>query len=159
MIFSHGPEWTEIRNFSRNTLLNFGYGNRKWMNDLILNEIAECVQYMKDESITNGDGQVHFHSEYFKKSFMSIMATLMLGKRFNYNDKRLLKLLQFEDDFTKNGILGAGLMLAFPFLRYIFPKALGYDDQLRGIRGYHAVARVIFLLHRNMQQFILIVCF
>jgi len=145
MIFCHGPEWTEIRNFSRNALRNYGYGNRKWMNDLMLNEMAEFVQYMTDESNSTGDGRVHFNSDYFHRSFLNITLTLVIGKRFNYNDPRLLKLLQYEHLFMKNGILGAGLMTAFPFLRYIFPKALGYDDQIGGLRGHHAIAKVMFL--------------
>jgi len=127
------------------------------MNDLMLDEMIEFVEHMKQDSSSSGDGRVHFRSNYFEKIFMNIAATLLIGKRFNYNDQRLLKLLHYEHEFIKNGVLGAGLLLAFPFLQYICPKALGYNDQSIGIQGFHAIARVIFFLFKKCNKFVLII--
>lgn len=55
----------------------------------------------------------------------------MVTGRLALEDKPDIQILSEKGDgFVKSGIFGAGIVNAFPVLRFIFPKALGYDVQM-----------------------------
>jgi len=58
----------------------------------------------------------------------------------DYDDPELLELLEHGHNFIKNGIFGAGILAAFPFLKSIFLE--GYTTLKLGLRwDYNGVPR------------------
>jgi len=57
------------------------------------------------------------------------MATWVMGKRFSYTDSEFQDMLKRHTDLTKNGPVGIGLIVAYPFLKYLIPDLLGYNAQ------------------------------
>jgi len=131
-----------MRKFCRDTLREYGYGSREAMQNLVMDELTELLKHMDSDRQQNKDGRVRFTVNYFHRSFANLIANMMMGKRFHYDDPELLSLLHHGHDFIKNGIFGAGILTAFPFLKYVFPEALGYNTQMGAVRGIQQCAKV-----------------
>jgi len=112
------------------------------METVIPTEISIKLREMAKESSSNAGKMIHFTSEYFHKSFAKIMSSIVMGKTFESEDPELTQLLQHQEKFIKNGVLAAGILMAFPFLRYIFPETLGYNSQMKGTIGFRSFASV-----------------
>ena len=114
------------------------------MEQIIQDELQNFTTHI-DEERKLKNGKLHFSVHYFHLSFANIMASVVMGTRRSYEDKDLQNLLKYGVEFVKNGVFGAGLLIAYPFLRFIFPEALGYNTQMKaaeGIRGYAKVSRI-----------------
>ncbi len=111
------------------------------MEQLMHEEIEHLLKFMeKDRKHSNG--KIHFSIHYFHISFINVMASLIMGSRHSYEDPQLHKLLKDSVDFVKNGVFGAGLLTAYPFLRFVFPDALGYNVQMAAANGVAEYATV-----------------
>jgi len=125
----------------KNTLKEYGFGNRGSMEQLIQAELQYLIESM-DKQIKENDGRIHFSVHFFHLTFINIMAGMIMGIRHSYEDKDLQKLLKDSVDFIKNGVVGAGLLTAFPFLRFVCPDALGYNVQMEAAKGIREYAKV-----------------
>lgn len=78
----------------------------------------------------------------FNPSILSTMWQMVLGK-VSPEDEPLIKILSEKGDaFVRSGILGMGVVSAFPFLRFVFPKALGYNVQMDYFNTCNKVGKV-----------------
>jgi len=141
MIYANVPAWEQTRKFCRETLRKYGFGNRTAMEASIHEEIPELFKYMNQEREIN-NGHIHFSKIYFNLSFLNLTGSMIIGKRHSFEDPKFNKLLQDSLDFIKGGLLGISMMAAYPFLRYVFPAALGYNTQMRAVQGIQRYAKV-----------------
>jgi hypothetical protein len=139
--FSTGKAWEVMRKYCMETLRDFGFRNRGAMEQLLHEEIEQFLTFMEEDR-KRSNGKIHFSIHYFHISFINVMASLIIGSRHSYEDPQLKNLLQYSDDWVKNGVLGTGLITAFPFLRFICPGLLGYDLQMSALAGLEVYARV-----------------
>ena len=148
IVFSNGKPWADLRKYCRDTLRTYGFGNRGAMEQLIQDELQHFTMHM-DEERKLKNGELHFSVHYFHLAFANIMASLLMGRRQSYEDKDLQKLLKDNMDFVKNGVFGAGLLTAYPFLRFVFPDSLGYKTQMKAVEGIQGYAKVTYILPRK----------
>lgn len=146
MVFSNNRGWTEIRNFTKKSLRQFGFGNKTAMGKLIKEELKHLVNKLQDEA-KNSDGVIFF-DKYFQPSFLNLISSMITGKRADYNDEELLKLLNASNLWFDTPMLGVLTVMAFPFTRFICPGLLGYTQQINALKMMHSYAKVItrFLL-------------
>jgi len=136
-----------MQKFCRDTLRQYGFGNREAMQNLVMEELVELVKCVDEDRLQNTQGRVTFSVNYLHRSFSNLVGTMMMGKRMNYDDPELLELLDHGHNFIKNGIFGAGILTAFPFLKSVFPEALGYTTQIGAAMGIQRCAKVRGILY------------
>ncbi|XP_035702590.1 methyl farnesoate epoxidase isoform X2 [Folsomia candida] len=127
---SEGEVWEKTRNWTFRTLREFGFGKSLDMEHFI--QIAsESLFADIDLKIGNGKNSGIIDVELlFNTPILSIIWQMVTG-RLALEDKPDIQILSEKGDgFVKSGIFGAGIVNAFPVLRFIFPKALGYDVQM-----------------------------
>lgn len=91
----YGKAWREQRRFSVSTLRNFGLGKKsleKWVT-----EEATCLCAAFAEQAGNPFNPV----AHLNKAVSNVIASLIYGRRFEYKDPRILKLLDLMDDAVK----------------------------------------------------------
>ncbi|XP_078011788.1 cytochrome P450 2K1-like [Phascolarctos cinereus] len=87
IVFSHGENWKIIRRFSLTTLRNFGMGKRP-----IEERIVEECQYLI-QVFESHQGKPFDISTIMNASVTNIIVSILLGKRFDYQDPQFLRLL------------------------------------------------------------------
>lgn len=58
--------------------------------------------------------------------------SMLAGVRYSHDDPKLLKLLEVNSLWFQSGNFGAGIVTAYPFLRFIFKEWTGYYKQQYG---------------------------
>ncbi|XP_073668957.1 cytochrome P450 2B4-like isoform X3 [Paramisgurnus dabryanus] len=139
-----GNGWKEHRRFALTTLRNFGLGKRS-MEQRILDEVKFIISHLEESAGKAIDPQYIFHH-----AASNIIAAIIFGSRFRYQDEYFLKLVTAIEDFPKV-IIGPWAMLyeIAPALR-IFPlpfrKSFQYFDQIKQhilkVVGEHKMSRV-----------------
>jgi len=140
LTFSVGDAWTQTRSFCRHSLRQYGTGSRHTMETIIPTQMHTMLIQMEMEATSNAGQLVSFTSNYFHKPFANAMSTIVMGTTYESEDPELAQLLQHQEDFIRNGVLAAGILIAFPFLCHIFPERLCYNTQWKGIEGFHNFA-------------------
>ncbi|XP_065145188.1 cytochrome P450 2F2-like isoform X2 [Paramisgurnus dabryanus] len=139
-----GNGWKEHRRFTLTTLRNFGLG-KKSMEHRILDEVKFISSLLEESAGKVIDPQYLFHN-----AASNIMATIIFGSRFSYQDEIFQKLVTSIENLAKI-IIGPWEMLfeIAPALR-IFPlpirKGFQYFEQIKEhnlkVIGEHKMSRV-----------------
>jgi len=129
-----------MQKFCRDTLRQYGFGNREAMQNLVMEELVELVKCGDEDRLQHTQGRITFSVNYFHRSFFQFGPNYDDGKNMTYDDPELLELLDHGHNFIKNGIFGPGILTAFPFLKSVFPEALGYTTQIGAAMGIQRCA-------------------
>uniref|UniRef100_F6WLL2 Uncharacterized XB5952314 n=1 Tax=Xenopus tropicalis TaxID=8364 RepID=F6WLL2_XENTR len=87
VIFSHGENWKVMRRFTLSTLRDFGMG-KKSIEDKINEECDSLV-----EKLRSYGGKAFENSVTINAAVANIIVSLLLGRRFDYEDPTFLRLM------------------------------------------------------------------
>uniref|UniRef100_A0A8D1U1D9 Uncharacterized protein n=1 Tax=Sus scrofa TaxID=9823 RepID=A0A8D1U1D9_PIG len=90
--FSNGDRWKALRKFSLQILRNFGMGKRT-MEDRILEEGRFLLAELR-----NTEGKPFDPTILLSRSVSNIICSVLFGSRFDYEDERLLNIVQLIND-------------------------------------------------------------
>ncbi|XP_060128279.1 cytochrome P450 2K6-like [Zootoca vivipara] len=111
VIFSHGENWKVMRRFALSTLRDYGMGKRS-IEDRIVEECSVLIK--KFESY---QGQPFETTTIMNAAVANIMASILLNKRFEYEDSTFRKLLElFNENIQLFGSSSIMLYNIFPAL-------------------------------------------
>ncbi|XP_060128348.1 cytochrome P450 2K6-like [Zootoca vivipara] len=111
VIFSHGENWKVMRRFALSTLRDYGMGKRS-IEDRIVEECSVLIK--KFESY---QGQPFETTTIMNAAVANIMASILLNKRFEYEDPTFRKLLElFNENIQLFGSSSIMLYNIFPAL-------------------------------------------
>ncbi|CAG7822951.1 unnamed protein product [Allacma fusca] len=125
--FGNGEPQETLKVFAHRTLREFGFAKRDSMEALIRIELEDIMQKLNKISQNNG-GRTVFE-RFFQLGFLNVLWGMLAGKRYSLDDPKLINLLKMNSQWFQSGVFGGGIVFAYPFLRYIFPDALGYNLQ------------------------------
>ncbi|XP_027627884.1 cytochrome P450 2K6 [Tupaia chinensis] len=139
--FSNGETWKTMRRFSLTTLRNFGMGKRI-IEDTI---IEECQNLIRSFELHKGNP---FETKtVMNASVANVIVSVLLGKRFDYQDFQLLRLLNLIDENVRL-IGGPKIMLfnMFPALGFLLRS---HKTVLRNRDELFSFIRMTFLDHHH----------
>ena len=140
ILFNGEPEFKELRRFTLKCLRDLGVG-KNLSEAIVLEESRNLVEEI--ERLRSQCGGVISGSKLdtvFKKTALNVVWHFCGGRRFDYEDERMEKLLFFLDCFVILGkeILGKPLG-SLPFLRHFPPYRSKYNEVKEGLgllRGF-----------------------
>ncbi|XP_004845535.2 cytochrome P450 2D17-like isoform X1 [Heterocephalus glaber] len=133
MVLAHyGPAWRELRRFTVSTLRNFGLGKKSL--EQRVTEEAACLC----AAFANQDGHPFRPNALLNKATCNVMASLVYGRRFEYDDPHLGRLLELLEEMLKeeSGIVpkvlnSVPILLRIPGLPgKVFPGHKAFVDLL-----------------------------
>ncbi|CAJ0939226.1 unnamed protein product [Ranitomeya imitator] len=111
IILSNGERWKQLRRFSLTTLRNFGMGKRS-----LEERIQEEAQYLKDE-FSKMKGRPCDPTYFLTLAVSNVICSIVYGERFEYEDKKFLRLLALiKDTFSTINSRTGQLLNSFPQL-------------------------------------------
>ncbi|KAM8953737.1 cytochrome P450 2G1-like [Pelodytes ibericus] len=90
--FSNGERWKELRRFSLTTLRNFGVGKRS-IEERILEEVQHLLEVFRETQ-----GSLFSPAFLIRRSVSNVICSVMFGRRFEYTDQKLQKLLDLIEE-------------------------------------------------------------
>uniref|UniRef100_A0A8D1Y5D5 Cytochrome P450 n=1 Tax=Sus scrofa TaxID=9823 RepID=A0A8D1Y5D5_PIG len=110
----YGKAWREQRRFSVSTLRNFGLG-KKSLEEWVTQEASCLCAAFADQA-----GRPFSPNNLLNKAVSNVIASLTFARRFEYNDPRMLKLLDLVLEGLKEEVgLMRQVLEAMPVLRHI----------------------------------------
>ncbi|XP_072919916.1 cytochrome P450 2C19-like isoform X2 [Hemitrygon akajei] len=94
--FSSGERWKQLRRFTLNTLRNFGMGKKS-----IEERIQEEAQFLVT-SFRNKKGEPFNPNFLLRGATSNIICSITFGKRFDYEDKQLLWLMELVAEIARS---------------------------------------------------------
>ncbi|XP_032068737.1 cytochrome P450 2K6-like [Thamnophis elegans] len=150
--FSHGENWRVMRRFMLSTLRDYGMGKRS-MESRIAEECSFLVK--KFESYK---GKPFEFRRIMTAAVANIIVSILLGKRYDYEDPRFIKLLSLT---TENAMLigspGVQLYNMFPMLGFLFgarKKVLKNRKELRAFLNENFIQCLNNLDENDTRNFI-----
>ncbi|XP_021961712.2 farnesoate epoxidase [Folsomia candida] len=142
--FSEGEVWETLRPWTFKTLKDFGFGKSSEMERFIKVASQRLFGSIDDKMgspKTSCDLDVQL---LYNDPILSIMWQMIVG-RLSPEDEPSIKILSEKGDaFLRTSVFGAGIVNAFPFLRRIFPNALGYNVQMDFFKECNTIAQNLF---------------
>ncbi|KAM9385824.1 cytochrome P450 2J6-like [Pholidichthys leucotaenia] len=116
VIFSSGLIWKQQRRFALSTLKSFGFG-KKSLEPVIVDEFTHCAK-----DFQNYKGKPFNPHITLNNAVSNIICSLVFGHRFEYGDKKFIKLMQlFAQTIQLQGSIWAQLYNSFPQLMKYLP--------------------------------------
>ncbi|XP_043945460.1 cytochrome P450 2K6-like [Protopterus annectens] len=113
IIFGHGESWKTMRRFALSTMRDFGMG-KKNIEDRIHQEAQMLIRYFESHK-----GQPFCPKGIMNRCTANVICSIVLGKRFDYEDPAFIKLTRQVTEGVENLI--TPLLMLYNF----FPK-LGF---------------------------------
>ncbi|XP_068921875.1 cytochrome P450 2K6-like [Petaurus breviceps papuanus] len=137
--FSHGENWKIIRRFSLTTLRNFGMGKRA-TEEKTVEECQHLIQVFESHQ-----GKPFEISKIMTASVANIIVSILLGKRFDYQDPQFLRLLHLNGENVRlSGCPGITLFNMFPALGFLIQD---HKTVLKNRDELFSFIRMTFLNH------------
>ncbi|XP_054857082.1 cytochrome P450 2K6-like [Eublepharis macularius] len=115
VVFAHGENWKVMRRFALTTLRDYGMGKRT-IEDQIVEECHCLIQ--KFETF---EGKPFENTAIMNAAVANIIVSILLGKRYEYEDPTFQKLLNLIDENTRlGGSPSVTLYNMFPALGFLF---------------------------------------
>lgn len=124
MIFSSLPAQKELKTYVLRALRDYGFNKSESMEGVISEELRHF--HDRFSAIAKKNGGRHRMERFFQPSIMSILWALMAGERYNHDDPNLERLLKINSTWFQTGNFGAGVVVAYPFLRFVLKEFTGY---------------------------------
>nr|XP_028569507.1 cytochrome P450 2K6-like [Podarcis muralis] len=139
VVFSHGENWKAMRRFSLSTLRDYGMGKRS-IEDRI---VEECSVLIK--TFESYQGQPFETTTIMNAAAANIIASILLNKRFEYEDSTFRKLLKMVNENIR--LFGSPSVMLYN----VFP-ALGsflgvHKTLLHNRDEMHAFINATFIQH------------
>ncbi|XP_015272800.1 PREDICTED: cytochrome P450 2K4-like [Gekko japonicus] len=139
IVFSNGENWKVMRRFAITTLRDYGMG-KKTIEDRIVEECRCLIQ--KFESF---EGKPFETTRIMNASVANIIASILLGKRYDYEDSTLIKLLKLVNENVRAlGTPSVLLYNMFPALGFL---SGGRKIILKNAREMYDFIQATFLEH------------
>ncbi|CAL8143167.1 unnamed protein product [Orchesella dallaii] len=152
IIFSSEELWVKIRKFVTKGFRDYGFGKKNSMEAVIHEELQEFTDYIQNLADSSPGNIVHFDT-FYHLTFLNLVLSMLVGKRYKHDDKQLRYVMDNVNHFFKSGVVGAGIMTAYPFLRYVFPTMTGFKIQMEAIQAYHSYAREVLKEQRQLGDY------
>lgn len=149
LIFNNGRPYREIKHFTVKNLKDFGFGKKQNMEQAVEDELLDFLHYFEDTILKDTSSPIRM-KHMFTLSVLNILWIMVAGIRFNYDDDRLLRLISTVEEITKTHDIGGNILMAFPFLRILFPELTGHAHQLRLYSKLHQFFRET--LHTRLEE-------
>ena len=120
-------------------LREFGFGKRESMESIVSVELEEMMSRLT--KVATSDGIIVFE-RFFQLSLLNVLWSMLAGKRYSHDDPKLLKLLEINSLWFQSGSFGAGIITAFPFIRFLLPELTGSNMMIKGNSAVYEFLRV-----------------
>ncbi|XP_065079380.1 methyl farnesoate epoxidase-like [Ochlerotatus camptorhynchus] len=130
VVFTDGPNWDVQRRFSVKTLKSLGMGRTGMVNSLE-KEAEEMIHHLRKLSRTQKVISMH---NAFDISVLNSIWTLIAGKRFNLDDKKLEWIIETIHKSFRVIDMSGGVLNQFPPIRYVLPDKSGFATLLNLLR-------------------------
>ncbi|KAM4042261.1 cytochrome P450 2K1-like isoform 2-T2 [Anomaloglossus baeobatrachus] len=142
IIYSSGQNWKTMRQFTLSTLRDFGMGTRT-IEDRITEE-ANCLV----QAFYSYKGEPFDNAKIINAAVSNIIVSILLGRRFDYDDPKLQRLLTIVLESIR--IAGSPMALlynAFPYLMSWIPGS--HKTVRQNSDEFDAFIREIYTKQRN----------
>ncbi|XP_059584747.1 cytochrome P450 2K6-like [Alligator mississippiensis] len=145
IIFSHGKNWKVMRRFTLSTLRDFGMGKAA-IEDRIVEECGYLI-----ENIDSQKGKPFDPTIIMNAAVANIIVSILLGKRFGYEDPQFVRLLKMINETVRvGGWPSVAVYNMFPALGFLLK---GHKMLLRNRDEMHAFVQVTFIEHlKNLDK-------
>ncbi|XP_053316447.1 cytochrome P450 2K6-like [Spea bombifrons] len=130
IVFSHGENWKVMRRFTISKLRDFGMG-KKTIENKINEECDALVQKFHSYK-----GELFENTAIMNGAVANIIASILLGHRFDYDDPTILRLLHLINENVR--LLGSPIALLSEKYGPVFSIQLG-TDKMVVLCGYETV--------------------
>ncbi|ODM93688.1 Methyl farnesoate epoxidase [Orchesella cincta] len=151
MIFSSLPAQKDLKTYVLRALRDYGFNRSDSMEVTVREELKHFHGRMSNIAKKNG-GQYRME-RFFQSSIMSILWVMMAGERYDHDDPNLERLLKINSTWFQSGNFGAGMVVAYPFLRFLFKEWTGYYRIEEGNEMIWGFIREVIQDHRNRKEY------
>ncbi|XP_021697821.1 methyl farnesoate epoxidase [Aedes aegypti] len=130
VVFTDGAHWDIQRRFSVRTLKALGMGRTGMVNSLE-REAEEMIHHLRKLSRTQKVISMH---NAFDVSVLNSIWTLIAGKRFDLDDKKLEWIMETIHKSFRVIDMSGGVLNQFPPIRYVLPDKSGFAPLLNLLR-------------------------
>jgi hypothetical protein len=112
-----------MRRFTIKTLKDFGYGKTKSMESVLDDEVKGLLSKVEKLRV-NHDSKVPM-KQLFTMPVLNVLWSMVCETRSPEDDEKLQELLELVDKLSRATPIAGGVLIPFPFLRFIFPNLTG----------------------------------
>uniref|UniRef100_A0A665VJ35 Uncharacterized protein n=2 Tax=Echeneis naucrates TaxID=173247 RepID=A0A665VJ35_ECHNA len=135
IIFSNGNSWQEMRRFALTTLKDFGMGRR--ISERMI--IEEC--HYLTEDFEQHKGKAFNNTRAINYAASNIMSTFLFGKRFEYTDPDLQRMVERDHEIIY--LTGSPSILIYNLLPWLGPFLKNWRDLMKIMKNLNASTRRI----------------
>ncbi|XP_040286895.1 cytochrome P450 2C15-like [Bufo bufo] len=142
IVFATGENWKVMRRFTLSNLRGYGMG-KKTIEDRIIEETECLIQKLRSYKEKPFDNATSINA-----AVTNITVSLLLSKRFDYEDPTLLRLMGLVNDIVQ--LLSSPWVIlynCYPFLAKCLPGA--HNKIFQNVKEYHDFIRWTFTKQRE----------